>query len=288
LLRVGSIFSGVPNMDTVHLQCQGRSEQTHTATTRLRHPLVVRTGAAGGVSSLAGRADRSLVATNPWLAICQLVSFAGLAAFVLAVFALHGIQASLDPADHTISDYSLGNYGWLMRAAFVALGVSTVTTAASLRLSGGPSRRRLVGLLMLAGVAIGLVLDAGFNTDRLGVPETFDGAIHGVGTLVLALALPGAAFVLGSDFVRNSNSIPKGTWLFILGTAQLSAVVLFEISPTTVRGWTERLVAVCAVLTLGLLQHLSRAGPRLALPKTASHLARRDPHSGLSTLTTSD
>jgi hypothetical protein len=286
--RVGSIVTGVPNMDTVHMQSPGLSEHTHAAKTRLHPPPVVRPDRAAGGSSFVGRTDRSLVGRERWLAFCQLVSFAGLSAFVLAVFALHGIRASLDPAEHTISEYSLGSYGWLMRAAFLALGVGTLTTAASLRLSGGPSRRRLVGLCMLAGVAVGLFLDTGFNTDRLGVPETFDGAIHGVGTLVLALALPAAAFAFGSECVRNCISTPKGTWLLILGTAQLGAVVLFEISPTMVRGWTERLVAVCAVLTLALLQNLSRASAPSPLPETAPQNARSDSLLGLSTLSASD
>ena len=141
---------------------------------------------------------------------------------------------------------------------------------------------------MLSGVAIGLFLDAGFNTDRLGVAETFDGAIHGVGTLVLALALPGAAFAFGSDLVRHSNSRPIGTWLLILGTTQLGAVVLFEMNPTSVRGWTERVVGVCAVITLALLHNLSRTNERSRLLNTAPHSAGSDPISDLSTLSTSD
>ena len=275
-------------MDTVHLQSPGPSEQTHAARTRPRHPLAVRPDPASGGSALAVRTDPSLVARERWLPLCQVVSVAGLTAFVLAVFALHGVRADLDPAERTISEYSLGSYGWLMRAAFLALGVSTLSTATSLWLSGGSSRRRLVGLSLLAAVAVGLILDTGFNTDRLGVPETVDGAIHGVGTLVLALALPGAALVFGSDFVRGSNSRAKGTWLLILGTAQLGAVVLFQMSPTTVRGWSERLVAVCAVLTLALLQNLSRASARPGPPETAPHHARSDPLSELSAVSTGD
>jgi hypothetical protein len=105
---------------------------------------------------------------------------------------------------------------------------------------------------------------------------------------VLALALPGAAVVFGSDFVRGSNSRAKGTWLLILGTAQLGAVVLFQMSPTTVRGWSERLVAVCAVLTLALLQNLSRASARPGPLETAPHHARSDPLSELSAVSTGD
>jgi Protein of unknown function (DUF998) len=276
-------------MDAVHLQSQGLS-QTDSGKTRLPDLLVVRPDRDAEGSSIGVRRvriDPSPVAREWWLALCQLVSFAGLSVFVLAVLALHGVRANLDPAERTISEYSLGSYGWLMRAAFLALGVGTLTTAASLRLGCGPSRRRRIGLLMLAGVAIGSFLDAGFNTDRLRVPETFDGTIHSVGTSVLALALPGAAFVFGFDFVRNSLSTPKAKGLLILGAAQLGAIVLFEMSPTTLRGWSERLVTVIAVATLGLLQNLSRTCAPSSRPRTTPYSSRRGPVLRLSHVSTS-
>ena len=125
------------------------------------------------------------------------------------------------------------------------------------------------GCFILAGMAIGLFLDAGFDTDHLRVPETFDGTIHGVGTWMQALALPVAAFVFGLDFVRHSISTLKARSLLILGAAQLGSIVLFELSPTTTRGWAERLVTVFAVATLGLLQVLSRADAPAIRPTMA-------------------
>lgn len=275
-------------MDAVHLQSQGLSEQTSSGAPHVPHLLVVRPdpvaeGRSIGVVQV--RTDPSSAARQWWLALCQLVSFAALSVFVLAVLALHGLRADLDPAEHTISEYSLGSYGWVMRAAFLSLGVATLTTAASLRLSRGPSWRQRIGLLMLACGTIGLFLDAGFNTDHLRVPETFDGTIHGIGTSVVALALPGAAFVFGSDFVRDSVLRPKGKLLLILGAAQLGAIVFFETSPTTLRGWAERLIIVFAVATLGLLQNLSRTSARWV---TVPHRRQTSPIYGLSQVSTTD
>ena len=124
---------------------------------------------------------------------------------------------------------------------------------------------------MLAGTAVGLFLDAGFNTDHLRVPETVDGAIHSVGTWILGLALPGAAFVFGSDFVRNSIWTPRARLLLFLGAAQLGTIVLFEMSPTTLRGWAERLVTVLVVATLGLLQVLSRTNAQTGRQRRVAH-----------------
>ncbi len=261
-------------MDAVHLPTQGLPEQTVQGKPPRPHLLIVRPhrvrgGGSAGVT--AEHTDLFRLVRAVWLGRLRLVSVAGLSAFAVAVLALHGIRANLNPAEHTISEYSLGSYGWLMRAAFLALGIGTLATAASLCLSCGPfGAWRQVGLLMLVGAAIGAFLDAGFNIDHLRVPETADGMVHSVGTAILVLALAGAAFVFGSDFVRNSTTTQNARLLLILGAPQLGAIVLFEMSPVTLRGWTERLVAVLAVATLGLLQVLSRTNERAGPPLTVA------------------
>ena len=90
---------------------------------------------------------------------------------------------------------------------------------------------------------------------------------------MLALALPGAAFVFGSHFVRNSISMPKARLLLVLGAAQLGAIVLFEMSPTSLRGWVERLITVLVVASLGLLQVLSRTDAQMGQRRTVAHEA---------------
>jgi hypothetical protein len=261
-------------MDAAHLPSQGLPAQTAPGKSPPPNLSVVRPdrvglGARAGVAS--ERADLSPPGRAVWLGRVHLLSVAGLSAFVVAIVALHGLRADLDPAEHTISEYSLGSYGWLMRAAFSALGVGALATGASFCLGDGPSGRwRHVGPLLLAGTAVGSFLDAGFNTDHLGVPETVDGSVHSVGTAMLVLALPVAAFVFGSHFIRNSTSTLKARLLPILAAAQLGAIVLFEMSPLTLRGWAERLVTVLVVATLGLLQVLSRTGELAGPPREAA------------------
>lgn len=260
-------------MDSMYLPSQGLSQQTPPRKPSRPRLLVVgphgfRRGGSAGVAP--EHADRLSQGRAVWLYRLQLVGVAGLSAFVVAVLALHGIRANLDPAEHTISEYSLGSYGWLMRAAFVALGLATLATAVSLRLRGPSGMSRHVAPFILASAAIGALLDAGFNTDRLRVVETANGTVHSVGTAVLVLALPATAFVVGFDFLRNPSLKVKAGVLLMLGVAQLGAIVLFEQSPTTMRGWAERLVTVLAIATLGLLQVLFRTNERAGLPQTVA------------------
>ena len=47
----------------------------------------------------------------------------GVAFWTIAVVALHFLDSELDAADTYVSDYALGDYGWLMRAAFIVVGI---------------------------------------------------------------------------------------------------------------------------------------------------------------------
>jgi hypothetical protein len=191
--------------------------------------------------------------------LAGLVSLGGLSGFVVAVLALHGLRGSLDPVDHTISDYSLGRYGWLMRAAFAALGTGVIGTALSLHLTTTLTPWRRAGLLLLTFTAVGLFLDSAYNTDHPGVAETVDGTIHGVGMLIICLTLPTASFILGVDLLKFPSTARRARSLQILGIVQLIAIIGFKVSPTTSRGLTERVAVAVALATLFVLRSLARS-----------------------------
>jgi hypothetical protein len=203
-----------------------------------------------------GTADRDFEETSPWLRIVHVAGWLGVTAFVVVVMAFHGLRGDLNPAEHTVSEYSLGRYGWLMRAAFGTLGLGALATAVGLRFRFEPSAWRQLGNLALAATAIGLFLDAGFNTDHLRVRETFDGTLHGDGMLIICLTLPAVAFTLGRDLVHSSSSM-RARWLLALGPAQLVAIFGFEVSPIAYRGLAERLAITLGVATLALSQSLA-------------------------------
>ncbi len=226
-------------------------------------------------------ADMSRDAGSPlakrpnWLLLSHLISFGGLAAFVVALLALHGLRGALNPLQHTVSEYSLGSYGWLMRAAFVALGLGVLATAMSLHLMPESSSWRPVGLLLLACTAIGLFLDAGYNTDHPRVPETVDGTVHGVGMLIICLTLPAATFALGFDLARKTSAA-RVQLLRSLGVAELFAILGYKMSTIASRGLTERVAIAIAVATLVLLRSLavSRTRGGVAPPPSLTRIRK--------------
>ncbi len=194
-----------------------------------------------------------------WIRLANFASVAGIALFVTALVILHGLRGDLNPYRHSISEYSIGKYGWLMRSAFFALGVGAVATAAALRFRLEPNARRRIGMLLLTATAIGFFVDAAFNTDHLGVQETFDGAIHGDGTLIICLTLPAVAYIFGSDFIHSSLAIRRARWLRILGPLQVIAILAFQFGPMAYHGLIERIAVAIGIVNLILLYSIARA-----------------------------
>lgn len=210
-------------------------------------------------SGMAGRATRLARSVVPGaVRTLRTVSLVGTVAFVLAVVALHGFRGDLSPAQHTISEYSLGKYGWLMRAAFASLGISAMATAAILHNRFDPTPRRNVGLLLLVGTAVGMILDALYNTDPPRVVETLDGAVHGDGIFIVCLTLPAAALILGTDFARSTLRLSLARSLQALAFAQAIAIIAFVKSPIAYRGLAERAAVTLGVATLAVLQACAR------------------------------
>ncbi len=246
------------------------------------------TAASGGTSevtrqveapdSLGDRVDHPSK-EGRWFCALELASVAGLGLFIAAVVALHGLRRDLNPAEHTMSEYSLGSYGWLMRAAFGTLGVGVLATAASLRHRCELPPWRGVGIVLLVGTAGGLFLDAAYNTDRLGVAETPDGAVHAAGTWIIFLTLPFAAVLLGSDVTGRAVGPRQSTWLQILGPAQVVALVGFKISPLAYRGLAERTGIVFALITLAALQSEYLPSPGWRLGHGPESVGSRQPSS---------
>jgi hypothetical protein len=118
------------------------------------------------------------------------------AAFMMSVLVLHGIEPEFEPRWRTVSEYSLGAYGWVMKLAFIEMGAATLLLSISLwRFLDSRSARAGAALVGIFGVCS--VLSAFYSTDSS--PDiaqrttTAEGEIHSligqVGLLSVALAV---------------------------------------------------------------------------------------------------
>ena len=193
--------------------------------------------------------------------------------------ALHFIKPELDPSWHFISEYAIGDYGWMMVLAFLSLALSYVSLFVAIR-SQLRTIAGSIGLALLLLSALGLTIAAIFTTDPITVSKdavTTEGTIHNLGG-TLGIAMPFAAALIGLKLARNPGwSSAKRPLLWATGLALVAFVVSFfslgvmlsqsggEFGPDVLVGWPNRIemLAYCVWLMTVAWQAVKLRGQRL-------------------------
>ncbi len=158
------------------------------------------------------------------------ISIASGTLFVIFLGSLHLLEPEFDPTWRFISEYALGNFGWMMPLAFISIAISLA--------SGGVavfSRVRnvvgIIGLFILLLAAVGLIIAALFKTDPIFTPHdelTSNGQMH-----VLGASLdysPLAFLLLSFSLARHGNWSSVKTWLFLTAILSIALTVGFIIT----------------------------------------------------------
>jgi Protein of unknown function (DUF998) len=205
--------------------------------------------------TMAKNTDRPVTAISPTAAR---LSFAGAATFALLLAALHFIKPELDPSWHFISEYAIGEYGWIMVLAFLSLALAYASLLVAIRSQLRTIAGR-IGLALLLLSALGLTIAAIFTTDPITVSEnavTTEGTLHNLGG-TLGIAMPFAAVLIGWRLARNPAwSSARRPLLWATGLALVAFVVSFvslsvmvsrsggEFGPDVLVGWPNRIEIV--------------------------------------------
>jgi hypothetical protein len=111
--------------------------------------------------------------------------------------------------DNYVSDYALGDFGWLMKSAFFGVGIGTIAIALGLRQTLVPIKRGTASVVLLVVAGIGFFVAALFNTDSTGVTDlTTSGRLHVLGSVVIFFALPITAWMVRGVFKRDPTWEP--------------------------------------------------------------------------------
>jgi len=155
------------------------------------------------------------------------ISIASGILFVLFLGSLHFLEPEFDPTWRFISEYELGNFGWMMSLAFVAIAVSLISAGVAIfsrvrNVTGG------IGLVIILLGAIGLTLAAFFKTDPIFTPQdelTSSGQMH-----VLGASLdysPIAFLLLSFSLARHGDWFSVRKWLFLAAIVSIVLTVGF-------------------------------------------------------------
>ncbi|MBB6733304.1 DUF998 domain-containing protein [Cohnella zeiphila] len=135
------------------------------------------------------------------------LSFAVTLAFVAILLALHALEPEFAPSWRMISEYELGDFGWLMQLAFFCLGLGCLSLIAAME----PSLRSIggyIGLFFLLIAAAGLVMAGTFQTDPITVSRdqwSAHGELHGWGSLMVIPVAPIASSLITWSFGRRAQ-----------------------------------------------------------------------------------
>ena len=104
--------------------------------------------------------------------------------FVAALLLMHVIRPDYTIVDHMISDYAVGQFGWIMTTAFASLAIGCLTLAVGLLRDGPTSWLGRIGAALLVVAFAGLIVTALYPTDLETAPSTRTGDIHTISFLV--------------------------------------------------------------------------------------------------------
>lgn len=150
--------------------------------------------------------------------------------FQVLLFAMIVVRPDIDPYWHTISEYAIGPWGWLMQLAFLTAALSYGLLAVSLwpRVTTILGR---VGLALLMVCTVALIAAGLFVTDPLETPSdalTTHGTLHAMGSVAQLVVLPVAALLLNLSLASRSTGATRTMlyWTAALPLAALAGFVL--------------------------------------------------------------
>ena len=134
--------------------------------------------------------------------LAAMISLVGVGAFVVGVLVLHLLNRDLNPAQHTISEYVLGSFGWIQTVDFLAAGVGTLALALTLsRAVNDPGR---IAPVLIGSFGVCMLLLAFIPTDVTPEPTTTVGWAHGLIAMAGFALLIAGMFVIAGKFSRDA------------------------------------------------------------------------------------
>jgi len=129
-----------------------------------------------------------------------IVTISCLAYSTLALILLHLLRSDYAVASHMISDYAVGQYGWIMTTWFVGMSIACLMLALGLKRSGLNTILANLGMILLGIASMGLLVSAAFPTDLDDAPTTQTGNIHTISFLINVLSILIATSLISFSF----------------------------------------------------------------------------------------
>lgn len=180
--------------------------------------------------------------------------------FLALLLLLHFLKPEIALSWRVISEYQIGDFGWLMSVAFFSFAVGSMSLFVALRphLRNGIGR---IGLWLLPVTVFGITLGAIFPTDPITTArDAFStaGTLHNLGGLFSVLMFPFVAAFITWGLARIPSWKNVRSWIILLATTVWLSLVWYFTAyytvgtpgPDALIGYPNRLfiVAYCVWL----------------------------------------
>lgn len=184
-------------------------------------------------------------------------------AFIIILGALHFIKPETDPSWNFISEYQIGDYGWLMSLTFFSLALSCIFLSIALWRQARSVIGK-IGLLGLLASASGMLIAGIFKTDPLNTtPDlvTRSGELHQLGATLdqipFAIILISISLIRKNIFWHERKMLLIGLIILVwigLFTFIVSLAIQFPadrvFGPNVIVGWQNRVMIVTQAVWL--------------------------------------
>ncbi len=187
----------------------------------------------------------------------MLAAIAGLAWFVVAAGAMHGIRDDLDPFASQMSLYLIGDAGLLLQSAYAALGLAMCGLALFLYRSSPGDSRSPTPLTLFVLAAVSLTVTAFAWMDAPGTGRTLEGLVHHVSAYAAFLFTTAGITLQSLCFRRDPAWRGRAGGLLLWAIACVAAVVVLASCRELPRGLSQKAVIAMILGWLAFVAILS-------------------------------
>ncbi len=162
--------------------------------------------------------------------------------FFLFIFTLmHFIRLDKSALASFVSEYAVGNYGWLMTLGFFGMAIGTLCLIIGLLNNIKVSK---TAIFTLGVWCTGAFLFSIFTTDIPGTPATLQGLIHAFSALIALLSLSIAMISWAFTFRKNDAWHQMANTSRFFGVISIVLFIVLFLSPLSLKGLAERILII--------------------------------------------
>lgn len=174
--------------------------------------------------------------------ICIITSF-----MILALF--HVFRTDHDPLLQTMSEYTIGPYGFFLPIALMLLGLSSLLSYFAIHNTLPKTRLTIHSMRSLLLWTIFITITGIFPTDYITGPYSFSGIMHGVSSYFAFLFLPISYYYISLFYRKEAGTRFNFYRYQIYFYICLSGFIFYLVSPFGYKGLTQRIFLGIMLLT---------------------------------------